>query len=29
MFNFANAAAPPNPNVVTLDPTTGKVTSGN
>jgi phospholipase C len=29
MFNFTNGAAPPNPNVVTLDPTTGKVTSGN
>jgi phospholipase C len=29
MFNFSNGAAPPNPNVVILDPTTGKVTSGN
>jgi len=29
MFDFSNAAAPPNPNVVLLDPTTGKVTSGN
>ena len=29
MFNFTNGAVPPNPNVVTLDPTTGKVTSGN
>ena len=29
MFDFSNGAAPPNPNVVTLDPTTGKVTSGN
>ena len=29
MFNFTNGAAPPNPNVVTLNPTTGVVTSGN
>jgi len=29
MFDFSNGAAPPNPNVVLLDPTTGKVTSGN
>jgi len=29
MFNFSNGAAPPNPNVVLLDPTTGKVTTGN
>ncbi len=29
MFNFTNGAAAPNPNVVLLDPTTGKVTSGN
>ena len=29
MFNFSNGAAPPNPNVVTLDPVSGKVTSGN
>ncbi len=28
-FNFTNGAAPPNPNVVLLDPTTGLVTSGN
>jgi phospholipase C len=27
MFDFSNAAAPPNPTVVQLDPTTGKVTS--
>ena len=29
MFDFSNGAAPPNPNVVLLDPATGKVTSGN
>ena len=29
MFNFTNAAAPPNPNVVLLSTTTGAVTSGN
>jgi phospholipase C len=29
MFNFTNGAVVPNPNVVVLDPTTGKVTSGN
>ena len=29
MFNFTNGAAPPNPNVVLLNPTTGAVTSGN
>jgi len=29
MFDFSNGAAPPNPNVVQLNPTTGVVTSGN
>jgi phospholipase C len=29
MFNFTNGAVVPNPNVVLLDPTSGKVTSGN
>jgi phospholipase C len=29
MFDFSNGAAPPSPAVVLLDPTTGKVTSGN
>jgi phospholipase C len=29
MFDFSNGATPPNPNVVILDPATGKVTSGN
>jgi phospholipase C len=29
MFDFSNGAAPPNPNVVQLNPTTGLVTSGN
>jgi phospholipase C len=29
MFDFSNGAAPPNPNVVQLSPTTGLVTSGN
>jgi phospholipase C len=29
MFDFSNAAAPPSPAVVLLDPTTGKVTTGN
>ncbi len=29
MFDFSNAASAPNPNVVLLDPATGKVTSGN
>ncbi|MDQ2832601.1 MAG: alkaline phosphatase family protein [Acidobacteriota bacterium] len=29
MFDFSNGATPPNPNIVTLDPTTGKVTSNN
>jgi phospholipase C len=29
MFNFSNGAVIPNPNVVTLDPVSGKVTSGN
>jgi len=29
MFDFSNAAVPPNPNVVQLNPTTGAVTSGN
>jgi phospholipase C len=29
MFNFTNGAAPPNPNVVLLNPTTGVVTTGN
>jgi phospholipase C len=29
MFDFSNGAAPPNPNVVVLNPTTGVVTSGN
>jgi phospholipase C len=29
MFDFSNGAVMPNPNVVTLDPTTGLVTSGN
>ncbi len=29
MFNFSNGAAPPNPNVVILNPATGQVTSGN
>ena len=29
MFDFSNGAAPPNPSVVTLDPKTGLVTSGN
>jgi phospholipase C len=29
MFDFSNGAAPPNPNVVTLDPIKGTVTSGN
>ena len=28
-FNFTNGAVVPNPNVVLLDPVTGKVTSGN
>jgi phospholipase C len=29
MFDFSNGAAPPNPNVVQLNPSTGAVTSGN
>jgi phospholipase C len=29
MFNFSNGAVVPNPNVVLLDPASGKVTSGN
>jgi phospholipase C len=29
MFDFSNGAAPPNPNVVLLSPTTGQVTTGN
>jgi phospholipase C len=29
MFDFTNGAAPPNPNVVQLNPSTGVVTSGN
>jgi phospholipase C len=29
MFDFSNGAVQPNPNVVTLNPTTGVVTSGN
>jgi phospholipase C len=29
MFDFSNGAAPPNPNVVLLNPTTGLVTTGN
>ena len=29
MFDFSNGAAPPNPNVVQLNPSTGVVTSGN
>jgi phospholipase C len=29
MFNFTNGAAPPNPNVVLLNATTGQVTTGN
>jgi phospholipase C len=29
MFDFSNGAAPPNPNVVQLNPATGVVTSGN
>ena len=29
MFDFSNGAVVPNPNVVVLDPVTGKVTSGN
>ena len=29
MFDFSNGAAPPNPNVVQLNPITGAVTSGN
>jgi phospholipase C len=29
MFDFSNGAAPPNPNVVQLNPSTGLVTSGN
>ena len=29
MFDFSNGAAAPNPNVVTIDPSTGLVTSGN
>ncbi|NYF78398.1 phospholipase C [Granulicella arctica] len=29
MFDFSNAASPPNPNVVQLNPATGVVTSGN
>ncbi len=29
MFDFSNGAAPPNPNIVQLNPSTGVVTSGN
>jgi hypothetical protein len=29
MFDFSNSAAPPNAAKVTLNPTTGAVTSGN
>jgi phospholipase C len=29
MFDFSNGAAPPNPNVVLLNPATGQVTTGN